>query len=85
MFEVRWLCFEFSKNQARTRHFKFSYEIRTIRLYEDATVEEQGKVSSCYEENISQDTTCRNIFMIGCTEKILSCLGMAEIFNSVLN
>jgi hypothetical protein len=85
VFEVRWLCSEFSKNQARTRHFKLYYEIRTIRLYEDATVEEQGKVSSCYEKNISQDTTCRKIFMIACTEKILSCLGMAEIFNSVLN
>jgi hypothetical protein len=56
-----------------------------IRLYEDATVEEQGKVSSCYEKNISQDTACRKIFMIACTERVLSSLGMAEILNSVLN
>jgi hypothetical protein len=59
------------------------YGIRTIRLYGDATIEEQGKLSLCYEKNISQDTTCRKILMIGCTEKVLSSLGLPEICSSV--
>jgi hypothetical protein len=59
------------------------YGIRTIRLYRDATIEEQGKLSLCYEKNISQDTTCRKVFVIGCTEKILRCFGLEEICGSV--
>jgi hypothetical protein len=49
------------------------YGIRTIRLCGDATIETQGKLSLCYEKNISQDTTCRKVFVIGCAEKILRC------------
>jgi hypothetical protein len=50
----------------------------------DATIEEQGKLSSCYEKNISQDTTCRKVFVIGCTEKVLGGLGVTEVCGSVL-
>jgi hypothetical protein len=59
------------------------YEIKIIRLSGEAAIEGYGKVSCCYEKNISQDTACRNVFMIGCTEKVLSGLGLAEVCNSV--
>ena len=48
-----------------------------IRLYEEATIEEQGKLSLCYEKNISQNNGCRKAFVIGCTEKILIGFGQA--------
>jgi hypothetical protein len=60
-----------SKKGAKIIQVELSYGIRTIRLYGDATIEEQGKLSSCYEKNISQDTTCSKDFVIGCTEKVL--------------
>ena len=47
-----------SKKGAKIIQVELSYGIRTIRLYGDATIEKQGKPSSCYEKNISQDTTC---------------------------
>jgi hypothetical protein len=53
--EVRWLCFEFSKNQAKTSQFKLLYGIRTIRLYGEVKIEKHGKIPSCYEKNISQE------------------------------
>jgi hypothetical protein len=54
-----------------------------IRLYEEATIEEQGKLSLCYEKNISQNNACRKAFVIGCTEKILIGFGQSEICHSV--
>jgi hypothetical protein len=68
-----------SKKRAKIIQVKLLYGIRTIRLYGDATIEKQGKLSSCYEKNISQDTTCRKDFVIGCTEKVLGGLGLEEI------
>jgi hypothetical protein len=55
------------------------YGIRTIRSYSEATIEKQGKLSSCYEKNISQDATCRKAFVIACTEKVLGGLGLEEV------
>ena len=72
-----------SKNQAKVSHIKLLHGIKAIRLYGEAAIEEQGKLSSCYEKNISQDTTCRKVFVIGCTEKVLSGLGLAEVRSSV--
>ena len=72
-----------SKKGAKIIRVELLYGIRKIRLYGDATIEEQGKLSSCYEKNISQDTTCRKDFVIGCTEKILIGFGQTEICHSV--
>jgi hypothetical protein len=72
-----------SKIQAKTSHIKLSHGIRTIRSYSEAPKEEQGKLSLCYEEKISQDTTCKKVIMIGCTEKVLGGLGQSEICHSV--
>ena len=44
-----------SKKGAKIIQVELLYGIRTIRLYGDATIEEQGKLSLCYEKNISQD------------------------------
>jgi hypothetical protein len=60
------------------------YGIRTIRSYREATIEDQGKLSLCYEKNISQDTTCRKIFVLGCPEKILSGVPLPQVCHSVL-
>jgi hypothetical protein len=68
-----------SKKGAKIIQVELLYGIRTIRLYGDATIEEQGKLSSCYEKNISQDTTCRKDFVIGCTENVLCGLGLEEV------
>jgi hypothetical protein len=46
-------------------------------------MEKQGKLSLCYEKNISQDTTCRKVFVIGCREKVLGGLGVTEVCGSV--
>jgi hypothetical protein len=73
----------FSFNLLVFCHKEGKYGIRTIRLYGDATIEEQGKLSLCYEKNISQDATCRKVFVVGCTVKVLSSLGLAEICHSV--
>jgi hypothetical protein len=54
-----------SKILAKISHIKLLYGIETIRSYGEVTIEEQGKLRSCYEKNISQDP-------IGCTEKVLS-------------
>ena len=67
-----------SKKGAKIIQVELLHGIRTIRLYGDATIEEQGKLSLCYEKNISQDTTCRKDFVIGCTEKILSGFGKSK-------
>ena len=72
-----------SKNRAKTSDIKFLYEIKAIKLSEKPEIEGYGKVSCCYEKNISQDTTCRKTFVIGCAEKILSGLGRADVCNSV--
>ena len=72
-----------SKKGAKISQEKLLYGIRTIRSYGEATIEEQGKLSLCYEKNISQDTTCRKVFVIGCTEKVLSGFGLAEVCHSV--
>jgi hypothetical protein len=53
----------FCKNQAKANHFKLLYGINTIRLCGGATIEEQGKLSSCYEKNISQ-SACRKVLLI---------------------
>jgi hypothetical protein len=50
-----------SKKEAKIRRKKLLCGIRTIRSYREATTEEQGKLSLCYEKNISQNTTCRKI------------------------
>jgi hypothetical protein len=72
-----------SKKGAKIIQVELLYGIRTIRLYGDATIEEQGKLSLCYEKNISQDATCRKVFVVGCTVKALSSLGLLEICSSV--
>jgi hypothetical protein len=72
-----------SKKRAKIRRKKLLYGIRTIRSYREATIEEQGKLSLCYGKTISQDTTCRKIFVIGCTGEILSGFGLAEVCSSV--
>ena len=72
-----------SKKGAKIIQVELLYGIRTIRLYGDATIEEQGKLSSCYGKTISQDTTCRKTFVIGCPEKVLSGLGRADVCKSV--
>jgi hypothetical protein len=72
-----------SKKGAKIRRKKLLCGIRMIRSYREATIEEQGKLSLCYEKNISQDISCRKDFVIGCTEKILSGLEQVEIFKSV--
>ena len=46
-----------SKKGARSRRKKLLYGIRTIRSYRELTTEAKGKLSLCYEKNISQDTT----------------------------
>ena len=72
-----------SKERAKIRWKKLLYGIRTIKSYGDTTIEKQEKLSSCYGKTISQDTTCRKICVIGCTEKILSGLGLPEVCSSV--
>ena len=72
-----------SKKGAKIRRKKLLYGIRTIRSYREATIEEQGKLSLCYEKNISQDTTCRKDFVIGCTKNILGGLGLAEVCSNI--
>jgi hypothetical protein len=72
-----------SKKGAKIRRKKLLYGIRTIRSYREATIRGTRKNSSCYEKNISQDTTWRKIFLIGCTGKILSDFGLAEVCSSV--
>jgi hypothetical protein len=72
-----------SKKGAKIIWVKLLYGISTIRLYGDATIEEQGKLPLCYGKTFSQDTTCRKVFRIGCTEKVLGCLGVTEICHSV--
>jgi hypothetical protein len=72
-----------SKIQAKTSHIKLLHGIRTIRSYGKVTIEEQGKLSLCYEKKISQDTTCRKVFEVGCTEKVLSGFGQSKICHSV--
>jgi hypothetical protein len=47
-----------SKKGAKIRWKELLYGIRMIRSYREATIEDQGKLSLCYEKNISQDTTC---------------------------
>jgi hypothetical protein len=68
-----------SKKGAKNIQVELLYGIRTIRLYGDATIEKQGKLSSCYEKNISQHTTFRKTCVIGCTEKVLGGLGLEEV------
>ena len=68
-----------AKIKPKPVNLKLLYGIRTIRLNGEATIEEQGKLSSCYEKNISQDTTCRKDFVIGCTENVLCGLGLEEV------
>jgi hypothetical protein len=72
-----------SKKGAKIIQVELLYGIRTIRLYGDAKIEEQGKLSLCYEKNISQDTTCKKVILIGCAEKILRGLGLAKVCSSV--
>jgi hypothetical protein len=72
-----------SKKEAKIRRKKLLYGIRTIRSYSEAPIEEQGKLSLCYKKNISQDTTCRKDFVIGCTEKILSGFRLPDVCHSV--
>ena len=72
-----------SKKRAKIIQVELLYGIRTIRLYGEATIKKQGKLSSCYEKNISQDTACRKDFVIGCMEKGLSTLGLVEVCSSV--
>jgi hypothetical protein len=54
------------------------YGIRTIRSCREATIEEQGKLSLCYEKNISHATTYRKIIVLGCTERILGGFGKSK-------
>jgi hypothetical protein len=54
-----------------------------IRLYEEATIEEQEKLSLGYEKNIPQNNACGKAFVIGCTEKILISFGQSKICHSV--
>jgi len=77
------LLLQCSKKEAKIIRAELLCGIRTIRLYGDAAIEEQGKLSLCYEKNISQNTTCRKVFVIGCTEKILKCFGREEACSSV--
>jgi hypothetical protein len=72
-----------SKKGAKIIQIELLYGIRTIRFYGDATIEEQGKLSSCYGKTISQDTACGKILVIGCTEKILIGFGQSKICHSV--
>ena len=72
-----------SKKGVKNIQVELSYGIRTIRSYGDTTIEKQGKLSSCYGKTISQDTTCRKVFVIACTEKILGGLGVTEVCGSV--
>ena len=72
-----------SKKGAKIRRKKLLYGIRTIRSYSEAPIEEQGKLSLCYEKNISQDITCRKAFVIACTEKVLSGFRQSKICHSV--
>ena len=72
-----------SKKGAKIIQVELLYGIRTIRFYGDATIEEQGKLSSCYEKNISHNTNCRKAFGIGCLEKVLGGFGQSEICHSV--
>jgi hypothetical protein len=72
-----------SKKGAKIIQVELLYGIRTIRSYREATIEKQGKLSSCYEKNISQDATCRKAFVIACTEKVLSGFGLTEVCSSV--
>jgi hypothetical protein len=72
-----------SKKGAKIRLKKLLYGIRTIRLNREATIEEQGKLPLCIEKNISQDTTCIKIFVLGCTEKILSGFKLVKVSHSV--
>jgi len=83
VFEIKWLPCSISKDQAKISHIKIYNEISVIRFYGAAIIEEHGKISPCYKKNISQDTTCRKVFVIGCTEKILRCFGLEEICGSV--
>jgi len=54
------------------------YGIRTIRSCREATIEEQGKLSLCYEKNISHATTYRKIIVLDCTERILGGFGKSK-------
>jgi hypothetical protein len=72
-----------SKKGTKINRIKLLCGIRMIRLYGDATIEEQGKLSSCYGKTISQDTTCGKVLVIGCMEKILIGFGRSEICHSV--
>ena len=72
-----------SKKGAKIIQVELLYGIRTIRSYGNATIEEQGKLSLCYGKTISQDTTCRKDFVIGCTEKILIGFELAKVCSSV--
>jgi hypothetical protein len=72
-----------SKKGAKIIQVELLYGIRTIRLYREAPIEEQGKLSLCYGKTISQDTTCRKNFVIGCREKVLSGFGLTEVCSSV--
>ena len=84
MFEVRWLCLVYSaKIKPKPGIIKLLYGFRTIRLYGETTIKKQGKLSSCYEKNISHNTNCRKAFVIGCLEKVLSSLGLPEVCSSV--
>jgi hypothetical protein len=72
-----------SKKGAKRRRKKLLYGIRTIRSYGDTTIEEQGKLSSCYGKIISQNAICRKVFVVGCTERNLSGFGLTEVCGSV--
>ena len=72
-----------SKKGAKIIQVELLYGIRTIRLYDDAKIEEQGKLSLCYGKTISQDATCRKVFVVGCTEKILGGFGLTGVCGSV--
>jgi hypothetical protein len=72
-----------SKKRAKIIQVELLYGIRTIELYVDATIEEQGKLSLCYEKNISQDATFRKILVIGCMQKILIGFGLTGVCGSV--
>jgi hypothetical protein len=51
-----------------------------MRLCREAAIEGYGKVSCCYKKNISQDTTCRKTFVIGCPEKVQGWRMFVKVF-----
>ena len=79
VFEVRWLCFVRKQKRGQNYSGRIIVWNQGDKIIRGRNNREQGKLLSCYEKNISQDTTCRKDFVIGCTEKVLCRLGLEEV------